>query len=482
MNPQSMGIGGGAIFTLYNATTGKVTVINARETVPQNVRRNLLSDCHPHRSLQPGVQWIAVPGELRGYELAHRLHGKLPWRSLFEPSITLARQGFPVPRYLSMILKQLFLRFPYIRNTSVCSVLCKDGEPVKEGETLRLPVLADTLTTIAQLGADAFYQGPIAKKLVNDIQAAGGNLTAEDLKSYHKAHQMEPLNISLGEYQLFSPPPPSGGVVVSLILNILKGYGFSPDSLSESEKVQTYHRVIEALKFGNGQQFSLQDSAFHNMSKVTRLLTDGFAAEQRARITDQSQPPQYYSLSDSRPDTYGTAHIAVMDINGNGVSVTSSINHLFGSMFVSETTGVILNNQLADFCLDRGEPMQPGEQPPSAMTPVVLTTGDGHSVLLVGASGGSMIISAVTQVVMNKLWFGLDMKQAIEAKRFHVKSSNEVQFEEQFDKTVIRKLEERKHKVVKPELLLPIVQGIFRNQGCIQAVSDSRKMGDSDGY
>ncbi|XP_059511147.1 glutathione hydrolase 5 proenzyme-like isoform X2 [Stegostoma tigrinum] len=478
VNPQSMGIGGGSIFTIYDASKGNVTIINAREMAPQKVKPGLFNGCGPFPKPDSGSQWVAVPGELSGYWEAHQKFGKLSWKALFEPSIQLAQRGFQTPKFLKQLLNFTLLRIK-LKSSSLSSLFYnRTGSP---REIMKNEQLAKTLKIIAEQGPDAFYNGKIGHDLILDLQEEAANnldgiLTHQDLKQY-KASIMVPLNVSVGDYVMYFPPLPSKGIIVSLILNILKGFKFSVESMEKNQRVQTYHRIIEALKFGNGQLSNLMDSTFWS-----NLLSDGFAESMRRRIDDQAHSLEYYDIDHQAPDSYGTSHVSVIDRHGNAVSVTSSINHLFGSMIFSNRTGIILNNQLADFCRSSLEDVS-GKQPPSSMSPVILISQDRKSIMMVGSSGGSMIISAIAQIIMNKLWFGLNMKKAIEKKRLYVNSSNALQFEKEFDNTVIEALKKKDHRINdSPIQLMSVIQGIFKDQACIEAVSDIRKYGKSAGY
>ncbi|XP_067911532.1 glutathione hydrolase 5 proenzyme-like [Heterodontus francisci] len=482
INPQSMGIGGGAIFTIYSASKGRVTVINAREVIPQNLKPSSFPKCVSYLESGPSTQWIGVPGELRGYWEVHKKFGKLPWKSLFEPSIQLAKSGFQLPVALKGFLLHPKLR-PKIINSSLGSLFYTSaGHP---HEIVQYPQLAETLRVIADQGVDAFYNGNITNILIEDVQKdkhySGSTFTLEDFKQY-KASVMEPLNISLGDYVMYSPPQPTWGAILSLILNILKGFNFTPKSMERRQRAQTYHRIIEALKFTNGQLSRLKDPKVH--SKVmSELLSDQFAELIRRQIDDQVHPPHYYNTV-QEIEKYGTSHVSVIDKDGNAVSVTSSINHIFGSMIISPRTGIILNNQLADFCQSVGSrpDIKAGQQPPSYMSPSILISQDKKSIMLVGGAGGKMIISAIAQIIMNKLWFGLSMEDAIEKRRVHVTSSNSVQFEKDFDEAVKKTLQQKGHNTTDPSPLPSVVQGIFKDHDCIEAVSDYRKYGKSAGY
>ncbi|XP_048677760.2 glutathione hydrolase 5 proenzyme isoform X3 [Caretta caretta] len=365
LNPQSMGLGGGVIFTIYNATTGEVVVINARETAPENIKQDLLDQC-----------------------------------------------------------------------TSSLQV--------------------------------------------------DGSLMLSDLKNF-KAKVMTPLNISLGGYTMYSPPAPAGGAVLLFILNVLKEFKFTPQSLTSTDgKIETYHRIAEALKFGNGQKPKSDDPQFSGIEQVIfqELLSNSFAELVKNRIDDRGDhPDNFYNLSQPSIIGSGTSHISVLAEDGSAVSVTSTINQPFGSMVYSPKTGIILNNELVDFCKKKPRnKITSGEIPPSAMVPSILISKDDNSKLVIGGSGGDLIISATALAIMNKLWFGYDLEHAISLPVLHASTNNSIQFEPKFDEDVKLGLLNRGHRESKPLLFLNVVQGISKEGRCIFSYSDQRKMGKSSGY
>uniref|UniRef100_A0A8C3KMH0 Glutathione hydrolase 5 proenzyme n=1 Tax=Calidris pygmaea TaxID=425635 RepID=A0A8C3KMH0_9CHAR len=456
MNPQSSGLGGGVVFTIYNASTGTVEVINARETVPRVFPQDLLSGCNG------GSRWIAVPGELRGYEEAHKRHGRLPWKALFEPTIKLLSDPLTI---------------------SPC------------GETFRWPALQQTLRAVAENGATAFYEGHIGQALVEDIRKAGSTISLEDLQAY-KAEVSSPLNITLNSHTtVFSPGPPMGGAVLMFILKILEASLATP-----KEKVETYHRIAEALKFAPQRKPCL---CFGDTSSVSLLrlqvpvgtmLSDKIAELVRGRIDAQGDHPlSHYNLLEAiynhQYESKGTSHISVLAADGSAVSATSTINYPFGSFVYSNQTGIILNNELADFCIANRN-IKPGEitlsacalgeKPPSAMVPSILISKTGDT-LVIGGAGGAWIISATAMAIINKLWFGNDLEHAISAPIMHTKGVS-VLFEEHFSEEVRSGLLERGHKEEKPEFAMNVVQGVSKEGKCISAYSDRRKLGKSAGY
>ncbi|NXN93545.1 GGT5 hydrolase, partial [Rhinopomastus cyanomelas] len=491
MNPQSSGLGGGVVFTIYNSSTGTVEVINTRETVPRVFPHSLLPDCVP--GVFPiGPKWIGVPGELRGYEEAHKRYGRLPWKALFEPTIQLLSK----PLVISPVMDKLMQHAAFAGlGKSLCPLICDGQSFLKRGETFRWPALQQTLRAVAEHGAAAFYEGPIGKALVEDIRKAGSNISLEDLREYRADVSMA-LNITLNNHTtVFSPEPPMGGAVLLFILKILEEYHLREASLATlEEKIETYHRIAEALKFGNMLKPHMSDPAFSDAKgTVEAMLSDKIADLVRHRIDARGDHPLgHYNLLESIHDqsykSKGTSHISVLAADGSAVSATSTINYPFGSFVYSNQTGIILNNELADFC-KANRNIRPGlilssfavgEKPPSAMVPSILLSKTGD-MLVIGGAGGDWIISATAMAIINKLWLGYDLEQAISARIMHTKGAK-ILFEEHFSEEVKKGLLRRGHEEEKDAFAMNIVQGIAREGQCISAYSDKRKLGKSAGY
>ncbi|NXD85398.1 GGT5 hydrolase, partial [Halcyon senegalensis] len=505
MNPQSSGLGGGVIFTIYNASTGTVKVINARETVPRVFPQDLLSGCAS--GLRIGPRWIAVPGELRGYEEAHKRYGRLPWKALFEPTIKLLSEPLVISPVMDKIIQHPTFSHP---GKSLCPLICNSERFLKRGETYRWPALQQTLRAVAENGAAAFYEGPIGKALVEDIRQAGSSISMDDLQAY-KAEVSSALNITLNNHiTVFSPGPPMGGAVLMFILKILEDYKLHEASLATpKEKVETYHRIAEALKFGNMLKPHMSDPAFSKAQvTVGTMLSDKTAELVRHQIDARGDHPlSHYNLLESiynhRYKSQGTSHISVLAADGSAVSATSTINYPFGSFVYSNRTGIVLNNELADFCI-RNTSISPdklvclssplkrhmggiilsasalGEKPPSAMVPSILISKTGD-MLVIGGAGGARIISATAMAIINKLWFGYDLEHAISAPIMHTEGEK-IMFEQHFGEEVRSGLLERGHKEKNDTIAMNVVQGISKEGKCISAYSDKRKLGKSAGY
>ncbi|XP_061866214.1 glutathione hydrolase 5 proenzyme [Colius striatus] len=481
MNPQSSGLGGGVVFTIYNAITGRVEVINARETVPREFPHDLLSGCVPDACIGP--RWIAVPGELRGYEAAHQRHGRLPWKALFEPTIKLLSE----PLAISPVMDKIFRHSKFlVPGKQLCPLICDGERFLKLGESFRWPALQQTLRAVAENGAKAFYEGQIGKALVEDLRKAGSSISLEDLREY-KAEVSSALNITLNNHtRVFSPGPPLGGAVLMFILKILEEYKLGEASLATpEEKVETYHRIAEALKFGNMLKPHMSDPAFSKAQVLVKtMLSDKFVELVRQKMdTRGDHPLNHYDLLESiynhRYQSKGTSHISVITADGSAVSATSTINYPFGSFVYSSQTGIILNNELADFCM-ANRSIQSGEKPPSAMVPSILISKTGDT-LVIGGAGGAWIISATAMAIINKLWFGYDLEHAISAPIMHTDGAN-ILFEEHFSQEVRGGLLGRGHKGTEDAFGMNVVQGISKEGKCISAYSDKRKLGKSAGY
>jgi len=376
---------------------------------------------------------------------------------------------------------------------------------VQPGDILRRPALANTLKAIQTNGLSAFYTGSIAQNLVNDINRAGGNVTMADFANYAIESKI-PLSIPYRGYEFVSAPlSTSGGSLISLIFNILEHYNFSnlpapvqgEASLGFSgNQVQV---LVEAFKYAFAARTRLGDSDFTNMSSIIQLLTSkDFASAVFANISlSTTYPSAHYNAMFAPLDDHGTSHLSIMT-RTQTVSLTSSVNYVFGSHVASVSTGIILNNQMTDFAVNSSagfgllsSPVNapgPGHRPLSSMSPTIIFNKH-EPFISVGASGGPTIITAVAQVLIHLLHHQKTVQEAVSLPRLHHQLfPNVVTVENDFPPSLINALTARGHTVeVLTNLLadgssLGNSQVVMRQGGQFFAASDPRKQGAPAGF
>ncbi|XP_044174187.1 glutathione hydrolase 1 proenzyme-like [Acropora millepora] len=493
---HSSGVGGGGVMLVYNRVAKKASIIDFRETAPSDVP-TFTPDAKGEEQSRIGGLAIAVPGEVKGMYQASQKYGRLPWRELVEPAIELARDGFEISAALAEALeqrdiKELIDEDPGLRDL----LLDKDNNTFKEGDKITNKKYAKTLEKI-QKDPESFYSGSLADKVARDMRTIASKVSRSDLKKYNTKIR-EPLKGDLSNMTMYLSPPPSSGAVLALILNILKGYKMTKADLDgDDASILTYHRIIEAFKFAYAWRSRLGDP--EKQSRVPKfakkMLNQRLGELLRQKIQDDRThyDVSYYAKYFSHAD-YGTTHISVLAENGNAVAVTSSINMRFGCGYRSMDTGIIYNNDMADFdipgykVVDNIHPSpfnfpEPGKRPFSSMTPTILTDHNGDVQVVIGASGGKMITTAVSLVLMNKLWFGMTLSDAVDKPRLHnqLVPNQDVTIERKEDyrlkEEIVQGLEKIGHEV-KDSTRFAAVQAAYRKgKGEIEAKSDPRKFG-----
>ena len=462
--PRAGNIGGGGFMVIHSAERHEDIAIDYRETAPAAATRDMFlgADGKPDRAKSlDSALGIGVPGTVAGLALALDKYGsgKFTLAELLEPAIALASDGIIVADDIADTLgegRQRLAHWP----ASLKMLLRDDGTPLREGDRLVQKDLAATLTAIAEQGPRGFYQGPVADRLVKAISAAGGIMTTDDLKSYQPTIRT-PVHGTYRGYEIVSMPlPSSGGVVLLETLNILEGF---PLPEMKQGSAPSLHLMIEAMKRAYADRAHyLGDPAFVT-APVANLMTKEYAAKQRASIDpDHATPWKDMLLDTPVHEGSNTTHFSVVDGSGNAVSNTYPLNYPYGVGLVADGTGVLLNDELDDFTAALGASNAfglvgfeanlpaPGKRPLSSMTPTIVLK-DGNAVLVTGSPGGSRIISAVLQVIVNVLDYHMDVAAAVDVPRLHHQwLPDEVRVEHGFPADVIAALKAKGHIVTEP--------------------------------
>ncbi|WP_300166400.1 gamma-glutamyltransferase [Bradyrhizobium sp.] len=462
--PRAGNIGGGGFMIIHLAQGNRDIAIDYREIAPAAITRDIFlgPDGKPDqtKSLNSALG-IGVPGTVAGLSLALDKYGsgRFSLAELLKPAIALANDGIPIADDIADTLadgRKRLSRWP----TSAKLLSHADGTPLREGDLLVQKDLGQTLSAIAEQGPRGFYQGPVAEKLVKAIRDSGGIMTLDDLKSYQPTTRV-PVHGRYRGYDIVSMPlPSSGGVVLLESLNILEGF---PLPEMKQGSVPSLHLLIEAMKRAYADRAHyLGDPAFVT-APVARLMTKEYAAKQRESISLDHATPWDDVLSGA-PSHEGsnTTHFSVVDSAGNAVSNTYTLNYPYGVGLVAEGTGVLLNDELDDFTAALGASNAfglvgfeanlpaPGKRPLSSMTPTIVLK-DGKVVLVTGSPGGSRIISAVLQVIVDVLDYHMDVAAAVAAPRLHHQwMPDQVRVEHGFPADVIAGLRAMGHTVVEP--------------------------------
>ncbi len=429
VEPQSSGLGGGALLLHWDAAAHRVAAWDGRETAPAAATPDLfLRDGRPlpFHAAAVGGRAVGVPGAMRMLEAAHRAHGRLPWATLLAPAITLAEQGFQVTGRLSRLIaadRERLATDPAAR----ALYLTADGNALPLGTLLRNPAMAETLRALAAQGADALHQGPIAAAIAAAVQSHPtnpGGLTVSDLAGYRPQQRQALCTPYRAHVVCGFPPPSSGGATVAMTLAMLEPQdlaALAPGSL------QAAHWIGQAgrMAFADRNRW-LADADFVPVPLAGLLAPDYLAARARllgatealatplpgepdpAATAPASQPPQREA---------GTSHVSIVDAAGNAVAMTTTVEDAFGARLM--VGGFLLNNQLTDFSFVpeiEGRPVanrvQPGKRPRSSMAPTLVFSRDGQLQAVLGSAGGGRIIGHVTQALLALLDWRLTPQQA----------------------------------------------------------------------
>ena len=502
VDPFASGLGGGGFALIYSAKTGKVEALDFRETAPAALRPDrFLRAGKIDRSLSVrGGLAVGVPGEPAGLAELVRRWGKRPFARCVEPAQALAR-GFPASPWLVEHVADEFRQSPDA-STFLSRVLARKRGTLAElrvGDLVRRPELANTLARLRGEGAAAFYRGEIASAIVTAVQEAGGVLDRDDLAGYTPIERTPLVTTFRGQRIFALPPPAAGGVIMFEVLGILGERMKSWDPVPAGPQDPAYlHLLVESLKHGFADRSRfLGDPAFVSVP-LSRLLDASYHRKLAARIQPGSTlSPERYGTTPSPAAApardAGTAHISVVDREGNAVALTTTINLEFGAHLVAGRTGVLLNNEVDDFSLAPGVPdafglaagdanlLAPGKRPLSSMSPTIVV-GENGVELVLGGAGGPMIISSTVEVLLDVLVFGMDAQTAEDVPRVHHQWNPDVlRYESALPASAVESLRAKGHRLEARDKIGKVNLVIRRKAG-LEAAAEPRSGGAPAGY
>lgn len=423
-HPAAGNIGGGG-FMIVRRRSGETVALDFREVAPLAATKDMYigADGKVTKDSLVGYRAAGVPGTVAGLAEAHRRYGKLRWQELVEPAVRLAYRGFKLPRGLAESLREsaeMFRPFP-----AAYAQFCRNGNFYTTGDTFRQPALGKTLERIRDHGAKDFYEGETAQLIVKDMAAKGGHITTADLKDYRVVARTPLVGKYRGYEVITMPPPSSGGIALLQMLGIVEGDDLGKLGWNSSA---TLHLTVEAMKRAFADRAEhLGDSDFVSVP-VAQLLAPDYISRLRKRITDRALPAK--EVKPWGKESEQTTHYSIIDIDGNAVSTTYTLNGSYGAGAVVEGAGFLLNNEMDDFSAQPGTPnlfgliqgeknsIQAGKRPLSSMTPTILVK-DGKVAMVLGSPGGPTIINTVFQTIMNVVDHGMNIQRAVAAPRFH---------------------------------------------------------------
>uniref|UniRef100_A0A182PUB7 Gamma-glutamyltransferase n=1 Tax=Anopheles epiroticus TaxID=199890 RepID=A0A182PUB7_9DIPT len=489
-NIQSMGLGGGFVMNIYQHRERKAFTLDAREIAAGLATEDM--HLHDPSTTNEGPLSVAVPGELKGYWEVHQRFGQLPWVEVIRPTQELCRRGIPISKHMhdSLSFNSKALQDDRIRHERKRYPVT--GRQKMQGDFIRPTQLCDTLDYIAAEGGDTLYQGTLAEDFAADLRDLGSIITVEDLRSY-RVRWNDSIAIDLNGDTMYVAPPPASGVLLAFIMNILKGYDFQPEDVRSIEgTIRTVHRIVEAFKFAYGKRTEIGDPLFVDIAQLTSNLTSvKYADTIRARIDEMetgTQPSDYDGYFFT-PNNEGTAHISVL---GEDHFVRAEAN--FGAGLMGARTGIILNSGMDDFSSpglrnyfglpgSKANFIRPRKRALSSMSPTIVTDPNHNVKLVVGAAGGTKITTAVALTIIRALWFGYDIKEAIDAPRFHHQLiPMAVQYEYGNLNLIVKGLKAKGHHTIRYRERGSIICAIAKNESGIYANADFRKGGDVAGY
>lgn len=414
VHPEAGNLGGGG-YLLVRMNDGRAKLIDYGARAPLPAKEGIFPT---PKDAQVGYKSIAVPGAPAGMELAHKMYGKLPWKTVLEPARRLAKLGFPASQRMELILKlQVPVMKPYADSAKI--FLHGTDQPLKQGELVKQPELAATIARMQKAGAKDFYEGETAKRIAADMSTNGGFVSLEDLKQY-KAIAREPLTTTYrGHAILTSAPSSSGGMVVIEMLNILENFEL-PLGMEGSSRHR--HLLVEAMKRSFRDRILYAGDPDYKKIPVEMLTSKEYAKSIADKIDAGKATPSAAlgdAPSESGEESQDTTHFSIVDAEGNIISNTYTLSGFYGSQVVIKGTGVLMGNIFGAFSNGGRKVLPAGNRPASTMTPTIVLSKERKPWFALGSPGAATIPNTLVEVITNIIDFKMSLRDAIEFPRIH---------------------------------------------------------------
>ena len=485
MEPTGNGIGGDLFAIVWDAKSKKLYGLNASGPAPKKLSLEYFQENNLSEYPEFGPLPVTVPGAVAGWSELHKKFGKLPIDRLFKPTITYAREGFPVTEtiaYYFALNKQRFQDYPNFKE-----VWMANGDVPKTGEIFKNPALGNTLETLADKGLSEFYTGDIARITADFIQAQGGFLSYDDLAGY-RPEWVQPISTDYRGYEVWELPPNTQGLATLQILNILEGFNLAELGLYSTEYI---HLFIEAKKLAFADRAKFYADPRFAKLPIETLLSKDYATKRRQEIN-----PKKAALVDASglPQHGDTVYLTTADQDGNMVSLIQSNYSGMGSGMTPPDLGFMLQNRGTLFSLDPKHlnVVAGGKRSFHTIIPAFVTK-DGNPYISFGVMGGATQPQAQAQVLINIIDFGMNLQEAGDAPRIvhsgssqpsgsQMKNGGTVSLESAFDEKIRKELAEMGHTLKYEKGSFGGYQAIMKKNGVYYGASESRKDGQAAGY
>lgn len=495
---NASGIGGGGFMVIRSAKSGEVVELDYREVAPASATRDMYASEESkkaHESFEGGKS-VGVPGIVAGLFMALERYGSMKWSDVAEPAIRLAEEGFELAPMQNGIITDNFDKLT--RYNKECAFII-DGLPAEGGTILKQPELAKSFRILGEKGPGEFYGGAMGQAVADAVNASGGKMTLDDLKNY-KVEVREPVKGTYHGYTIYSTPPASsGGTHIVQLLNIMENF---PVKSWEHNGATYLHVLSEAMKqvYADRQKY-MADTAFAPDVPLAGLTSKTYAKHQAENISMEKSAVEVkagnpsgfvsYNAGDVQ-ERISTSSFSVVDSEGNIVASTNTVNYFFGSGVIVPGYGFVLNDEMDDFAQnpDSVNAPEPGKRPLSSMSPTIVIDPEGRPFMTLGAAGAMRIITAVAQIIMNVVDFGMTMDGAIEQPRIFNSASNgkagKLMIEAGIAEDVVNELKELGHEVDVQEFsgYFGTAQGILfdHEHNRMDGGADSRRLGVPVGF